>query len=511
MSKRLSDSNIRQGRDREKRNYLGKINLEKKHIKKYKINEEIKRKTNLYIEEILDELPVALTTYDESWQLSFANKKACSLFGFELKDVKGLSVNIIEDIYYADDEEHMIKKLKGNIKKVTNQIRTIRNSKGEYLVVSLDAYKLKNKGFLCLFDEAKRIQALENLQLQTQTILNSLDNFVVMTDNNKKIIMFNHAFEELVEMKPDKIRNENICRLFNKLKPIIQKAVIPHEAVITTLSGKVKNILFQTSSIYNVEGEKIGMIEVGSDITALLKEQQKRRQNEKLIILGQMAAGIVHEIRNPLTAMLGFSQLIKLKTKELTIIEFASCIEKEVEAMNKIVSDFLTFAKPQPPVMKVVLLNDVLDSLKLMLETNTFMKKIKINYKLEENNPIMADQNLIKQVVLNIINNAIDALDGVQQPVISIRTGFNIERRESFITIHNNGKCMKEEEKEMVGTPFFSTKTNKGTGLGLSICFQIIRDHNGRIEFDSNAESGTFFTLYFPANPQEMECSQVTN
>ncbi|QNB45023.1 GHKL domain-containing protein [Thermanaerosceptrum fracticalcis] len=237
---------------------------------------------------------------------------------------------------------------------------------------------------------------------------------------------------------------------------------------------------------------------MASDITILKKEQQREQQQEKLALLGQMATGIVHEIKNPLTSILGFSQVITLKSQDEKIKGYARLIEIEVHGLNKIVSDFLAFAKPRSPILNEVSLNDIVDSMKLMLETNVVGKGIKISYHLGENiKPVMADENQIKQVILNIVKNAIDVLKGTDNPEIKISSGYSQIMNESFITIFNNGKSMSEEEKRMVGTPFFTTK-KKGTGLGLSICHQIMKEHGGRIDFESEPGIGTSFTLHLP-------------
>jgi PAS domain S-box-containing protein len=465
---------------------------------------------NKYTKEILDNLPIALTTYDSNFRLTFANRKAQEITGYQLGEMEGLSDKEIANMVYRveNNNKSLLRELTGSINTIKNRIRTIKTRSGDCLKISVDAYKLENGGFLYLFDEAKRVQGLENLQLQTQTILNSVSNLVLMIDSNGTIIMCNTALEEAVEMGAEDILGMNILDFMELIqfsrKDLANKDLNEsdinaiYEASFITPNGDKKEIILQFAPIHNVDGELIGVIVVASDITILKKEQQREQQQEKLALLGQMATGIVHEIKNPLTSILGFSQVITLKSQDEKIKGYARLIEKEVHGLNKIVSDFLAFAKPRSPILNEVSLNDIVDSMKLMLETNVVGKGIKISYHLVENiKPVMADENQIKQVILNIVKNAIDVLKGTDNPEIKISSGYSQIMNESFITIFNNGKSMSEEEKRMVGTPFFTTK-KKGTGLGLSICHQIMKEHGGRIDFESEPGIGTSFTLHLP-------------
>ena len=117
-----------------------------------------------------------------------------------------------------------------------------------------------------------------------------------------------------------------------------------------------------------------------------------------------MASGIVHEIKNPLTAIKGFSQLIKYKDPNEKILEYACAIERETDIINNFISDFLKFAKPSTPKLESVSVNEFIDSLKLVIDTNTFLSGIKVTYNLTSKEKlVMADVNQLRQVVLNIV------------------------------------------------------------------------------------------------------------
>lgn len=355
-------------------------------------------------------------------------------------------------------------------------------------------------------DELKQ-QELDDLQFQTDTILNAVNSIIVIYDKNNKIVRCNRAFEEVLEVNSSEIiglSREEFDELiglsgdnasinsFTGEKKIVEFSLV-------TPKGNPKIILVQPADIYNHHGDIIGSIRVITDLTQIKKNEEEVIQQEKLALLGQMASGIVHEVRNPLTAIMGFNELIKLKTTDEEIRQLCGYIDGEIQRMNDLVSNYLQFARPKPPVLKEEKPNSIIESIKMLIDTNLFAKGIKVSYILREDTPIiMADENQLKQVILNIVKNAIDALQGIKRPEIKVSTGYDPLFQEAYIKIFNNGKIITREEIERIGTPFYTTKA-KGTGLGLSICNQIMREHGGRINIRSQEEYGTEFELAFPA------------
>ncbi|RYD02819.1 hypothetical protein N752_22660 [Desulforamulus aquiferis] len=245
-------------------------------------------------------------------------------------------------------------------------------------------------------------------------------------------------------------------------------------------------------------GEYIGEILVASNITELKKHQQIIQQQEKMAMLGQMASGIVHEIRNPLTTIKGFSQLIKPLAREAKLKEYVTLIEQEANEVNKVVTDFLTFARPHTPVLKQVSLNKLVLDMKMVIESQAFLDGIELKFLLSTDEPrVMVDEQQIKQVLLNIVKNAIEAMEDTASPKLVISTGIKYQENQVFLSISDNGPGMSEETSRKIGTPFYTTK-DKGTGLGLSICYQMIKEHQGRIQVTSESGEGTTFIILLP-------------
>lgn len=473
-----------------------------------KLNKERK-----YIRSAFNGFSTGLVSYDLKNKVFILNKAAEDLLGCKEADVQRLSIQeVIVKIFGSEQiGKAVIKKLEEE--DVYHHVNEYKNSKGENIKLLINANKIDDEGYLIFLKTAKKEQELGFLRFQTQTILNAMNNCVLVTDSSHKIILCNKAFEDVVELENQEIINTNIFDLRDKLQIEYRKNEYikladrryVYEGSFINGKGIKKELVLNIAPVVNVEGEIIAYIYVSIDVTLLKKEQERLKQQEKLIILGQMASGIVHEIRNPLTSILGFSQIIMLKSQEENIRDYAEYIEKEVKDLNKVVTDFLTFARPRPPLFHEVKTKSIIESLRLLIESYSFAKsiKLKITFR-DEETLVKADINQLKQVLLNILKNAIEAVEDVKKPVIHIATYYEHLTNEMCIAITDNGGGMTEEQKVKIGTPFYTTK-DKGTGLGLSICYQVIKEHGGRIEIESQPSAGATFKIFLPCSKEKSE------
>jgi signal transduction histidine kinase len=458
------------------------------------------------LEEILNHLPLAIGTFDRNYRLTFGNRRAEEIAGDTCERCLGLSYHALMKRFNPTGESPLINKIKLEEGKVHNKIFTLVNNENKSVKIALNAFLLKSGGYLILFDEAQKIQALDNMQLQTQTILNSINSQVLILDNRQRILMCNNALLEDTGMDAKDLIGMHIND-FGEIMMVPGLADMlnqkePFEISYRSLDGLNKDLLMQIALIKDINDEVIGTILVGTNITDINREKHEKLQQDKLALLGQMASGIVHEIKNPLTTIQGFSNLIKANPQSFKNAEYAAIIENEVKGLNRFINDFLTFARPRAPILKKVPVNQLLNSVKMLYESHLLLNRIPIVYCLGEDNLMVdADENQVKQVILNIINNAVDVLDDVDDPEIIISTGYDRAANMAYIRIHNNGPALTDEERKNIGTPFFTTKPN-GTGLGLSICRQIMKDHGGILKITSEQNYGTAFELCFPVTPR---------
>ncbi|WP_458737893.1 ATP-binding protein [Bacillus pumilus] len=221
--------------------------------------------------------------------------------------------------------------------------------------------------------------------------------------------------------------------------------------------------------------------------------QQLQMQAQKLAVAGQIAAGIAHEVRNPLTSVNGFLQLMKTQYPERT--DYFDIIFSEIKRIDFVLSELLVLAKPQSVHFQEVQLHELLEQVITLLKTNAVLSNIDLKqpFKRQDAGAILADANQMKQLFINLIKNAIEAMPEGGSIYISTEKVLN----EWKITIQDEGKGMSEKDIQKIYDPFFSTK-KEGTGLGLTICATILKDHHGTMDVSSELGKGTAFHIYLP-------------
>ncbi|CAM3530138.1 ATP-binding protein [Paenibacillus lupini] len=237
------------------------------------------------------------------------------------------------------------------------------------------------------------------------------------------------------------------------------------------------------------------------DVTEYKQIEQTALQNDKLAMLGRIAAAIAHEIRNPLTSIRGFIQLLRPYLMQLGKEEYARIILTEIDRANDIIFEFLNSSKPSAPMKKSVSINRLIQEVILLTESEALMRNCDIQLETYENDSdlmVSIDVKQIKQVILNIVKNSIDAIESLQEARRGrIDLVVRSEGHFAEITLKDNGKGMDKATLARLFDPFFTTK-EAGTGLGLSVSYRIIRNHNGSIRVDSTEGSGTSFLIYLP-------------
>jgi len=228
-------------------------------------------------------------------------------------------------------------------------------------------------------------------------------------------------------------------------------------------------------------------------------------QTDRLSVIGQLAAGAAHEIRNPLTSIKSAIQHIQGDINDPKKQKIINSSLSEINRINEILSGLLSFSRQNDPIKKEFNLIFMIDQTIQFIRNTQIKKQIQFITKYENSHfPVLADQDQLKQVILNIVLNAIDAIEEEGLISVDIQSSF-IEREVYYnIIVTDNGTGIKEEELEIIFDPFFTTK-EEGTGLGLSISYGIIHRHGGNIKIQNHPDGGTQVEIQLPRGIEKFD------
>lgn len=340
--------------------------------------------------------------------------------------------------------------------------------------------------------------ALKNIN---ELIISSMQNGLITIDMSGQLIQINPSAQRILGQKPSKI--SHIKGLSSELQFILesfkkQKDSLKQNIEIEFESKGYKRILdFTISKLFINPNEVSAFVLIFQDISEKKRLEEKLKQKEKLAAVGQLAAGIAHEIRNPLASVSGSIQMLKSYMDQLEPdqIRLMNITLKETDRLNDLITEFLEYVKPEiavdEPVNLSKLITEVLDVVKLNTQLNSHVSQ---DVQLTDDLLIQGNYNKLKQVFLNIVINAYHAMDKREKGILKVRAF--TEGDEIKITIHDNGVGMGEETKRRIFEPFFSTKP-KGTGLGLAIVHKILEAHSADVSLESKENIGTEFIIKF--------------
>ena len=357
-------------------------------------------------------------------------------------------------------------------------------------------------------DITERVKNEEQIR-QLSSAVEQSPSSVVITDTDGKIIYVNPKFCRVSGYTAEEVINKN-PRILNSG---IQTKMFYKELWDTIIEGKEWSGEFQNrkkngqiywesaliSPIKNSTGEITHFLAVKEDITEKKRTQASLEQSSKLAAIGELAAGVAHEINNPLTNIIGYSRILSREIgSDSRYAEYLEGINEDAQRAHKIIGNLLSFAREAPLDVQPSNINELLDKVINQIDKVKSPPDITLKNHYQENLPeIYIDQNQIQQVFINLINNAFHSMpDGGE---LFITTSLDKEGDLLNIEFKDTGIGIEEEKLGKVFNPFFTTKdVGKGTGLGLSISYGIIKAHEGSISLESEVGKGTLFTVSLP-------------
>ena len=348
-------------------------------------------------------------------------------------------------------------------------------------------------------------------------ILENMDEAVIAVDPDERVVLLNPAAQACTGLSEKHAIGQRFDELFsgqNELLHLIRTAVsegrslYSHQDIMLNRVGvSPLPIRASVSPIYSKKGEGDGAVMILRDLSQVRELEAAIRRSEQLSMLGTLAAGLAHEIKNPLGGIKGAAQLLDMELSEQSPLkEYTTVMNREVDRVNGLIEELLDLSRPPSTKLGAVNLGRVLSDIVLLQKADQRGKEIGYQFLLDPSiPPILGDQNLLIRLFLNLIKNAGEAIDKQGKIEISSRIDSQYrvnrpgERPVPLVTveIRDNGHGITSEQMEHIFTPFFTTK-NRGTGLGLALCQKIVSDHRGFLKVESEPGEGTLFTVSLP-------------
>ncbi len=362
------------------------------------------------------------------------------------------------------------------------------------------------------------IEEKEKVKNYLRNILESLTNGVVVTDLDGKITTLNRCAETFFGISQDQAAGKNMKFLFGDLN-IPNWKVFPRIEYLADTGEKVnlkdRIIEIFVSPMKAEQGEIIGTVFILRDITRVEKLEEMAKRTEKLVAMGEMAANIAHEIRNPLGSIELFASLLMKDLKDKNYQGRLSHIITSVKNMDNKISNLLLFTTQRNPVMRNINLHRIMKEVLRFSDPIIKQEGITLSVSYSGVEPyVRGDAEMLKQVFLNILLNSIQAMmDGgslrIETIVSRDREGVSAVDRNVEVRISDTGVGIPRENLKKIFDPFFSTR-ERGSGLGLAIVHNIVHVHNGSIDVESKEEEGTVFSILLPLI-QETRKSEVAD
>jgi len=457
---------------------------------------------------VFDLLPEIILVLDPKQKLIDLNRSAITLLGYDANgsppdrlaplvppaDWKIFSTKLAEAGDHEAFESHL-RKRDGSLIDVSVEIRgLVSGDKRFRVVIARDITELKKRD-------------LEFLQFSN--VIHYTINPIQITDATGVMVYVNPAFEKASGYKNEELIGRN-PRILNSGKhsiefwknvwqQILSSKVWVGEIENRRKDGTALHTELVISPIEDGKGKVVGFLGAHRDITEQKILQQQLIRSQKMESIGTLAAGIAHEVGNPLTSISSLVQVIQRTTSDDFTRDKLELIKNQITRIARIIRDLVDFSRPSTYVVKLTDVNLVLKEALSIVQYGKKVKDISFHLELSENLPnlrIVPDQ--LSQVFINILINAVDAIDGKAGEIwISSKASNGLV----VVSIRDSGKGIAPEDREKIFDPFYTTKeVGKGSGLGLWVSYGIVKSFDGDIEVDSTKAKGSVFKITLPMN-----------
>jgi len=467
-----------------------------------------------YFQQLFDNSPDAILMMDTNDRAIQANRGFEVLFGYTNEEVKGRSLIelIVPEVDVQEASDSLQRILGGE---VVRKESVRRRKDGSLVDVSVLAYSIRfndklvgTYGVYSDITKRKRAEeAIKHAAEEWRETFDSITDAISIHDRDYKILRANKAFADIFHKKPHQIIGGHCYELHKGEKP---RSGCPHKQTLATKQPAVaefyesnlgKYLHESTSPIFDEKGDVVGTVHITRDVTEQKQQNERLMMADRLASIGELAAGTAHELNNPLTSVIGFSQLLMEKDIPDDIREDLKLIYNEAQRAANVTKSLLTFGRKHAPVKQLNQINKIIEDVLQLRAYEHKVNSIEVQRQLAPDLPeIEVDYFQMQQVFLNIIINAEYFMtEAHNRGALTITT--KEQNSTVRISIADDGPGISRENLSRIFNPFFTTKeAGKGTGLGLSICHGIVSEHGGQMYARSQPGKGATIVIELPIN-----------
>jgi PAS domain S-box-containing protein len=457
------------------------------------------------------------------------NQAMWGLLGYQYKE-EFLKIDIVKDLYVNPEDRKTFMELVEKLGFIKDFEVEFKKKNGERITVLLTATAKRDEKETIIGYEGLNIDITDRKKMEKElkeandflmNLIESSVDGIIVTDMKGDILIFNKGAEDLLGYKAEEmVEKMNIRSIYQSgvAKEVMEKLRSPDFGGIGKLTsfpifhrrkdGELIEGDLSASLIYDEKGNEIASVGIFKDLRERLKMERELReiqqallQSEKLAAMGRLTSQIAHELNNPIYGIMNTLELLKTEippeSKRRRILELSL---SEIQRLSEMLRNMLSFSKPEEEKRRPIKIDELIEGILLVMEKQMRESNIQVETSFDPDIPeIMASTNQMRQVVLNILKNAKEAMP--KGGVLTVRTGK--EDNKVLVQIQDTGIGIPEEIRDKIFEAFFTTKQKvKGVGLGLSVCYGIIKDHGGEIKVESEEGKGTTFLISLPIESQ---------
>jgi len=358
--------------------------------------------------------------------------------------------------------------------------------------------------------------SLSRIKAFSDNLVDNMPIGLVAVDDQQKVASFNHvahsilgfATEKAVGQPAESLLPPELWLQINRLA--FDEGIIEKEIECSLNDGHRIPLAISATVLHDEDGTFLGHVLLLKDLREVYALRKEIQRNQRLASVGRLAAGVAHEIRNPLSSIKGFATYFKERYHNKSDdLQIANIMIQEVDRLNQVIGQLLDFARPVKISKKnVSLVSLIQDSVKLV-ERQAAEKSIEIRTDIsEEIRTALLDPDRVNQVLLNLYLNSLDAMENSGRLSVDVRA--DEQNSELAIKVSDSGYGINRDDLAHIFDPYFTTKST-GTGLGLAIAHNIVEAHGGRMAVESNPGQGTAFTVYLPITSEDKSDEQQTS